>query len=223
MKVECKDFERILREGDAAERQAMETHAETCRGCREQFELDREISLAAQAMRKSWDNPELWPRIHQALAEQAEAAAREPRRAGVWDWLGAAAHHWQAAVATIALVVIAGSGAWVWKHRAPAPIAQTPDAKRRLLNYEAAREVESAEANYVAAIDKLSKLAEPQLANPSSPLMASYKERLLVIDAAITDCRANIEKNRYNAALRQELLSMYLQKQSTLQDVLREE
>jgi len=223
MKVECKDFDRIVREGDAAERQAMVTHAETCPDCREQLKLDGEISLAAQAMRKSWGSPELWPRIHQALAEQAEAAARAPRRAGVWSWLGAAAQHWQAAVAAIALMVIAGSGAWVWRHRAPAPVAQTPDAQRRLLSYEAAREVETTEANYVAAIDRLSKLAGPQMANPSSPLMASYKEKLLVIDAAIADCRVNIEKNRYNAALRQELLSMYQQKQSTLEDVLREE
>ena len=53
--------------------------------------------------------------------------------------------------------------------------------------------------------------------------MVSYREKLLLLDAAIAECRANIEQNRWNAHLRQELLEIYQQKQRTLQDVVREE
>jgi hypothetical protein len=44
-----------------------------------------------------------------------------------------------------------------------------------------------------------------------------------LLDAAIADCRSNLDKNRGNAHMRAELLSFYQQKQQTLQEVLRED
>jgi hypothetical protein len=55
---------------------------------------------------------------------------------------------------------------------------------------------------------------------PSSPLAANLRERLLVIDAAIADCRAEIERNRFNAHLRRQLLSIYQEKRQTLEQIL---
>jgi hypothetical protein len=43
----------------------------------------------------------------------------------------------------------------------------------------------------------------------------------MLIDAAIVECRANIERNRFNAHLRRELISIYQEKQRTLEDVMR--
>jgi hypothetical protein len=45
----------------------------------------------------------------------------------------------------------------------------------------------------------------------------------MLLDDAIAECETVIQKNRNNAHLRKQLLTMYSEKQRTLQDVLREE
>ncbi|HVX30931.1 MAG TPA: hypothetical protein VHA53_10665, partial [Nitrolancea sp.] len=55
-----------------------------------------------------------------------------------------------------------------------------------------------------------------------TPLMVSYKEKLMLLDDAIAECQQNIDNNRQNAQVRKQLLAMYSEKQRTLQDVLRE-
>ena len=221
MKIECKDLEGVLREQEPSSLEALARHAESCPGCARELRLWNEISAAAGHMRKSWDSPGLWPRIQQALVAQSQAAAREPR---IWSlrWLwGGFARNWQVAAAAFALLVITASGAWMLL-RNPGPAVE-PDTAKRLLNKQAVREVEAAEAAYIKSIEKLSALAGPRIEHPATPLMVSYREKLLLLDAAIAECRANIEQNRWNAHLRQELLEIYQQKQRTLQDVVREE
>ena len=83
--------------------------------------------------------------------------------------------------------------------------------------------VESSEAEYVASIEKLAAVARPLLDDPRSPLVASYREKLQLLDAAIVECRGAIERNRFNAHLRRELLSIYQEKQRTLSALLEEE
>jgi len=80
--------------------------------------------------------------------------------------------------------------------------------------------VERTEREYMKAIDKLAADAKPQLDSPSSPLLASYREKLVVLDSAIDELRAEAAQNPSNAHLRYQLLAMYQEKQQTLQDVL---
>jgi hypothetical protein len=56
-----------------------------------------------------------------------------------------------------------------------------------------------------------------------SPLLVNYREKLLVLDSAIAECRAQLDQNRFNAHLRRELLSIYQMKQAALTEVLQEE
>ncbi len=83
-------------------------------------------------------------------------------------------------------------------------------------------EVERAQAAYEQAIDKLAAEAKPELENPATPVEASYREKLLVLDSAINDLRAQAGMNPSNAHLRQQLLAMYQEKQQTLQEILEE-
>ena len=73
------------------------------------------------------------------------------------------------------------------------------------------------------SIEKLAVLAQPKLSKANTPLLANYREKLLVLDAAIADCRRQTEGNKYNAHLRRELTAMYQEKQRTLEEVLRED
>jgi hypothetical protein len=72
----------------------------------------------------------------------------------------------------------------------------------------------------VQAIAKLAAEASPQLDNPATPLLANYHEKLLLLDSAIADLRAQAGLNPSNAQLRHQLLAMYQEKQHTLKEVL---
>ncbi len=78
------------------------------------------------------------------------------------------------------------------------------------------------EQAYLRSIQKLSGLAQPPAPTEESVLLASYGEKLQLLDAAISDCRAHIQLNRFNTHLRRELLSIYQEKQNTLQELLKE-
>ena len=253
MNVTCKDLERILERQEPRELAALEAHAAACDGCREQLALDREISVAAHGMQRAWESPELWPRIRERLIAEPRPAESRWKLwltfAGFrWNWQIAAATAVLALVAiTSAWVMLRNQpGPDVVSVKEP-PVAAPPSvasdsdaeppadaaagsttppvesAPQRLLTEEALGEVERAEAAYVRSIDRLSKLTAPKLQQGGTPLMANYREKLLLLDAAIAECRAQLEQNRFNGHLRRELLAIYQMKQSTLTAVLQEE
>jgi len=223
--VECKDLERILRDEKREELEALAAHAQSCAACREELELWREISVLARGMQRRWDSPLLWPSIRHALHQ--EAPARERR--GWWNAIFPAwtpAVGWQMAVAALVLVVLSGVSVVLLRQvgsKTPADVTiqQVQDRQKdRLLTEQALRDVETAETDYMNKIDRLAQIAGPKLQQSNSALMASYREKLIVLDTAIADLRANIEQNRFNANLRTELLNMYQEKQRTLQAVM---
>jgi len=225
VKVECKDLERILRDENREELEALAAHAQSCAACREELELWREISAAASAMQRRWETPLLWPSIRRALQQEAQA----PERRGWWNaifpaWTPSAG--WQMAVSSLVLVVLSGVSVILLRQvgsKAPADVTVQQVQERqqqRLLTEQALRDVETAEVEYMNKIDRLAQIAGPKLQQSNSALMASYREKLIVLDAAIADLRANVEQNRFNANLRSELLNMYQEKQRTLQAVM---
>ena len=216
MNVVCKDRDRIFEDGTAAEWAGLETHAATCASCAEEIRAWKSLSVAAAELRDYTDSPALWPRIHQALAEQA-ATAGERQVGRSWRSLFANfSVSWQTAAATAFVVLLMVSGIWILRR----PV--TPPQQGSLLKSRALVDVEHAESAYVQAIDKLAVDAKPQLENPATPLMANYREKLMVLDSAIDDLRAQAGQNPSNAHLRYQLLAMYQEKQRTLEEILEE-
>ncbi|HKS24301.1 MAG TPA: hypothetical protein VJZ76_15985 [Thermoanaerobaculia bacterium] len=168
----------------------------------EDNELD-EISAIARGMHATWSSDSLLPRIQRAIA-------REERRQPSW-------HVWQLAAAAVLLIAMASLG-WYAQRR-----VREQEFNQAILQRTALDDVERAERGHVAAIDQLEKVAGPKLEQSKSPLMVSYKEKLMLLDDAIAECQAGIRMNRQNGHLRRQLLSIYSEKQRTLQDVLREE
>jgi hypothetical protein len=230
MKTECKDLEHILRDEKPEELRALELHAEACAACAEELRVWREISAAAPALRKGWESPQLWPRIHQALAEESQRAPVREAGTGWARWL----REWRTAAAVLVLMAISAGGTYVLLRTVPPRDPVEPvmvditkgkqeSQERKLLTDQTMREVEKTERDYIASIEKLGKLAEPKMQQAATPLMVSYREKLLVLDAAIGELRAQVEQNRFNAHLRSGMLSLYQEKQRTLEAVLREE
>jgi hypothetical protein len=218
MNATCKDRDRIFEDGTLAEWAALETHAASCTDCAEEFRSWKSLSLAAQEMREYTESPALWLRIERALAEEA---ARNTRRTKRWGWLSFWRNiplAWQAAAAGAFVLILTVSADWFYfrPEKSARPIDQS------LLKRAALIEVERAESAYVQAIGKLAADAKPQLDNPATPLLANYREKLLVLDSAIGELRAQAEQNPGNAHLRRELLAMYQEKQSTLEQILEE-
>lgn len=215
MKVTCPDRERIFRDGSVDEWRALEQHANDCADCRNEIQAWKQLSAAAEDLRQYDAPPALWARIESSLQQQA--AAR--KRGRFWNALIerlTVPHLWQGALAGALVVALAVGGGYVWTLRAPGGAGEGS----RLLKDRALAEVERTERDYTRAIDKLAAEAKPQFDAPASPLMSSYREKLMVLDGAIDELRAQAGQNPSNGHLRRQLLAMYQEKQQTLQDLL---
>ena len=212
MNVTCVDRERIFMDGSSEEWAALEAHAANCTECGEELRIWKSMSTAAGELRQEWETPYLWSKIERRLSEQM---AEKPSRLRAWlNSLKMTGFQWQTAAAMALLIVVTGTATWTILHRGTSTDSPT------FLRGQAVNEVERAEAEYEKAIDRLDAQARPQLEQPATPLMASYREKLLVLDNAIAELREEAGQNPANAHLRRQLLAMYQEKQETLQEVL---
>jgi hypothetical protein len=216
MTFTCNDRNRIFEDGTPSEWVALEAHASGCAACAEELRAWKSLSLAAQELREYAESPALWPRIERALAEEDARKTRRSERNGWFSFLENIPMGWQTALAGAFVLVLAISASWFYWH--PAKDGRLAD--QSLLKSKALSDVESAETAYVQAIDRLAAGARPQLENPATSLLANYHEKLLVLDSAIADLRAQAGLNPSNAQLRYQLLAMYQEKQHTLEEVL---
>jgi hypothetical protein len=176
---------------------------------------DEELSAAARSLHREWNSPNLWPAIaaEMAASDRAHHNARVSRR------------RWYAAAAAAIVVLAVTASVWLVRQssRADRAVPHISIAGERLLSDEALRDVERAEAQYIATIEALARKTAVSSQASGAPVLAHLRERLLVIDAAIADCRVEIERNRFNAHLRRQLLSIYQEKRRTLEQILEQE
>ena len=201
MRIQCENIDDLLLEGDHFSMQTAANHAKTCASCAEKIASWNEISSVAHGMHTTWRNDMLWPRIERGL--RAEKRHKQSKL-------------WQIAAA---IVMLAGLGVFAWRAN---DTLRKDQFNQRILQESAMDEVEKAEKAHLAAIDQLEKSAQPKLEEPATPLLVSYKEKLMLLDDAIAECQTNIDRNRENAHLRKQLLAIYSEKQRTLQQVVRE-
>ena len=202
MTINCNQLDDLLLEGDPFSLETAARHAQSCEACMEKLAAWNEISATARDLHATWDSDLLWPRIERAIkAEQRGTRGRV----------------WQIAAAFFLFAILGGT-VWIAQRRMHAA-----DFDQDILKVSAVDEVERAERAHINAINHLETLASAKLDQASTPLMVSYKEKLMMLDDAIAECQTAIDKNRQNAYLRTQLLTMYSEKQRTLQDVLREE
>jgi hypothetical protein len=222
MNVTCSERDSIFEDGTPAQWAALEAHAATCAVCAEELRAWKALSVAAAELRDDSPAPALWSRIESALAANVAPTAALSWREKLSAWLGFSPS-WQLAAVSAFAVLLLVSGGLIYRHPSVTPqkpADATHSAQDPLLKTKALDEVEKAETAYVQAIDKLATDAKPQLDKPETPLMASYREKLQVLDSAIDDLRAQAGENPSNAHLRYQLLAMYQEKQKTLEDVL---
>jgi hypothetical protein len=216
MQITCKDRERIFLDGSAGEWAGLEFHATSCAECAEDVRAWKALSAAAEQLRNYQESPGLWPRIETALARQAEQSAMGKSWLERLSFWRSVPMMWQTAMAGALVLLMAVTAGYLLLHTGPI----VDDASSPLLKDRTLAEVERTERDYIKAIAKLASEAKPQLDMPASPLMASYNEKLIMLDSAIDELRMQAGQNPSNAHLRYQLLAMYQEKKVTLQDVL---
>jgi hypothetical protein len=222
MNVTCNDRDSIFEDGTPAQWAALEAHAATCAACAEEVRAWKALSVAAAELHDYSPSPALWSRIETALEANAAPVESPSWQDRLSAWLGFSLS-WQLATVSAFAVLLLVSGGLMYRHRTVAPhnpVNAAHSAQDSLLKSKALGDVERAETAYVQAIDKLAADAKPQLERPETPLLASYREKLQVLDSAIDDLRAQAGENPSNAHLRYQLLAMYQEKQKTLEEVL---
>jgi hypothetical protein len=187
---------------------------------REQDERDDELSAVARSLHREWDSPRLWSSI-----EAGMHAIDDLRSGGSEDppLLSRPFGRWQALAAAAVIAMTLGPTSWLglrWYTLGPRPDpAAVEERRQRLLSDEALAAIERSEAQYVQAIEELTRLTAPRLDMPDSPLLVNLRERLELIDTAIAEYRAEIARNRFNAHLRRQLLWIYQEKRRTLEQI----
>jgi len=202
MNINCNQLDDLLLEGDPFSLDLAARHAQSCEACRQALAGWNEISATSRELHATWNSDMLWPRIERAI--------RDERR-------GTRTRMWQIAAALFLLATL-GVTVWIAQRR-----VHTSAFDEAILTTSAVDEVERAEKAHIAAINHLESLTASKLDQPQTPLLVSYKEKLMMLDDAIAECQGAINRNRQNAYLRAQLLTMYSEKQRTLQDVLRED
>ncbi|HEV7919963.1 MAG TPA: hypothetical protein VGR02_04135 [Thermoanaerobaculia bacterium] len=200
MNITCNQLDDLLLEGDAFSLETAARHAAGCPSCARTLAGWNDLSSTARSLHATWENDMLWPRIDRTL--RAERGASRGRL-------------WQVAAA---LLLTAGLGGFIWRS-----YDKERDFNAVIIKDSKVEAVEDAERAHQRAIAELERLTDPKLEQASTPLMISYKEKLMLLDDAIAECDSNIKLNQQNAHLRRQLLALYSEKQSTLKDVLRED
>jgi hypothetical protein len=217
MNITCQERDRIFLDGTPEEWAALQLHAAGCQECGEELHAWKNLSIAAKEMRDEPDSPQLWSRIEASLNERAGQEKRDSAWQRFKNWTPLSVG-WQTALAAAMVLALTISGGYLYKH--PGNLARPDHGTSALLKSPALREVENSERAYEQAIEHLETEAKPQLVSGDSPLVASYREKLMVLDGAIDELRMQAGQNPSNAHLRRQLLAMYQEKQQTLQDVL---
>jgi len=216
MKFECGDLERALAQPELMP-EARE-HLKDCADCRREYRLWVDISSTAKHLHHDWESPSLWPKIREVLETEHQPAP-------VW-W-----RQWRIWAVAAGVCVAAVLAPFFWRRalppavatvarQAPAPAAAAARTDEDFLTEQALLEVEKSEAAYRQSIEKLSHLAEPKLKSASSARVINEREKLLTLDSAIAETRANVKLNRFNVHLQTALADLYREKQQTLQELL---
>lgn len=214
MKFECGDLDRALATPELMP-EARE-HLKECAACRREYRLWTDISAAAKELHEDWESPALWGRIRGAIEVE-----RKPK--AVW-WKSKPLLAAAAAVVVVSVCLMLmrpwERGTATQSAPSPAGFAALNAGNRDFLTDQALKEVENTEAAYRQSIDKLSRLAQPKLANPSSAPEVNCREKLVMLDSEIAETRANLDQNRFNVQLQTALANLYREKQETLKELL---
>ena len=194
---------------EAREALEVEEHLEGCSRCAEELARLRALVSAAAALPRDVQPPrDLWPGLSVQLADETgwQPATPSPELRGRTGF----SPGWLAAAAALALAVGLTITYAPWR---PSPAAGRPAAP--------APDLREAEEQFALATQQLFAALEKADGSASPEIRALLREHLRLVDQAIAETIAALEKDPQNAHLGRMLTTMYARKMDLLQATVR--
>jgi hypothetical protein len=196
---------------DATEREALEAHLATCGHCYATLGDLRQVVARAKQLEDREPSNELWAGIRARMAEPTGARLTPGRRPGATRRFSFSIP--QLLAASIALMLISGSGAWLALR--PQPVADGG----RLRNREAlARQVDWTGRTDEAIADLQTALTQNEKRLDTATVRI-VRQNLAIIDRAIADARIAVQNDPGNAYLNLHLATTMRRKVELLRRV----
>lgn len=205
----------------------LDAHLRTCPDCQALVDDLRRIRDDAATLERRTPPPDLWPRIAHRLSSDGEFRARAtrtvPARGPVaWAWLAAAAALALAVGASLWMVgrsLLPGAGTQAPQAHAgttPVPGNAAPGAIVESIE----QELQLAAGHYEKAIAGLEQVANASDAPLDPAVMATLKQNLATIDAAIDESRVALKAHPENTLAQESLFEAFRRKIALLQDTI---
>ena len=196
-----------------------EIHLLDCAKCRKEFEAEK-VLLKAVGGFPEYKAPEtLWDRISDELAEtKTVTVVRRPFTETIAAYVDELFSWFQVVplkpVFGALVIMFVSILATHYYHTRPLTSVEKFAQENKL-----ARDLEETEQDYLAAIDRLSKLTEDKKDSMEPELYDAYQEKLALLDEYILQCKDAIDENEYNINARTYFAMALKEKADTLQEM----
>jgi anti-sigma factor RsiW len=199
-----------------------EAHLPACAACRATVADFQAIRNAAAALERPLPSPQVWTRI--AAAVEAGTAEQRPSRLRRLFGIGAAGLPWRQALAVATMLALLVSGTWLAWRQVVSGGAQRAATSEPASTAEALQSVETemrlAEDHYTKAINSLEQITRSDDGSLDRQTAAVLQENLTVIDRAIGESRAALQKEPTSDLAQESLFDALRSKVSLLQDTV---
>jgi anti-sigma factor RsiW len=198
-----------------------EAHLPACAECRATVVDLRSIRNAARTLEPQLPPPQLWTRIAAAVETQARPSLLR-RLLGI----GAGSNVWRPALAVAMMLALLVSATWLaWRQVArdgnpPAAAATATSASQAQALQSVESEMKLAEEHYTKAITSLEQITRSDNGSLDGQTAAVLQDNLTVIDRAIGESRAALQKEPASDLAQDSLFDALRSKVSLLQDTV---
>ena len=196
--MSCRKFEDYL--NNRLHLTTFKKHMESCEKCRMAFETDSRILEQSKNLNENIKIPDLWPSIEKNIRSRKTVILRFKQ----------STKFILSAAASLLLITTI----WVLSQYDKEPIPE------KILSQKALEKVVQAEEKYLEAINELEDLAFNQLHHTKEPLAQLYRNKLILIDRQIENCKNALQNNPANSHIRKYLMAALKDKQRTLEEIL---
>jgi len=213
--MKCKDFWRKYEESGLTPE--LESHLEECKNCKNEMKIEILLNKKVKTLHEFKAPDELWEKINNVVqADIKHKTAKTPLKEKIRNIIRNLLPSKQTtllkpAVIGISFILLLAVGLNYYFLR---PLSSEEKIR---LQAEAAAELEETENEYLAAIEKFSRLVESSEEYIDPELYQLYQEKLALLDEFILQCKDAINQNEYNINARKYLALAYKEKVETLQ------
>jgi len=207
--MNCKDFWKKFEESGLTPQ--LEKHINECKSCKNEMEIEVLLNKKVKNLYEFEAPDNLWEKIEISVLEKDKVSLLERiKKSIIKQFPAIKLIPLKPAFAGAVILLLFAVGFRYY-------LKSTSHEEKVRLQTLAIDEIEKKENEYIAAIEKFSKLLENSEKNIDPELSWLYQEKLAALDEFISQCKEALEENEYNIDARKYLAMAYKEKVETLQ------